>query len=234
MLEQGTRQAQLGREADRRVLRVPRGDHVLDPRARGLPISRMDPVEAQAGALLHLPFQLVGLADHRGGADAKAGFALRPAQARADRQGDVIAGVPAGCADPHDGAEGVGEVVGQLAAAARAGEAGKEGAGNGARVEAARLGVAERVLGEGRRRGPAEQRVGVGEGGVEPEQDGEGLARAVRRRDRLAGDGRLLDLGGGGRDLGIRHPGLALGAEPGEVEPVEQLAEAVGVVLAHT
>ena len=97
----------------------------------------MDPVEAQPGALLHLPFQLVGLADHRGGGDAQAGFALRPGQAGTGRQGGVIAGVPVGRADAHHRAEGVGQVVGQLAAAARAGEAGEQGAGNGAGVEAA-------------------------------------------------------------------------------------------------
>ena len=74
----------------------------------------------------------------------------------------------------------------------------------------------------------------MGEGGVEAEQDGEGLTPAVGRRDGLTVEGRLLDRGGGGRDLRIRHPGLALGVELGGVEPVEQLAEEIGVVLAHT
>ena len=53
----------------------------------------------------------------------------------------------------------------------------------------------------------------MGEGGVEAEQDGEGPAPAVGRRDGLTVEGRLLDLGGGGRDLRDPHPGLALGVK---------------------
>ena len=146
----------------------------------------------------------------------------------------MLAGVPAGCIDAHHGAEGVGQVVGQLAAAARAGEAREEGAGNGARVEAARLHVAQRVLGQGRRSRTAEQGVGVGESGVEAEQDGEGQAPAVGRRHGLTVEGRPLDPGGDRRDLRIDHPRLALGEKLSAVEPVEQLAEEIGVVVAHT
>jgi hypothetical protein len=122
------------------------------------------------------------------------------------------------------------QVVRQLAAAARAGEAGEKGAGNGAGVEAARLGVAERVLGQGGRGGSAEQRVGVGEGGVQAKQDGE--VSCVRHR--LAGEHGLLDRGGGGCDRRVGHPCLALVVEPFDIEPVEPLAEEVGVVLRHT
>ena len=72
------------------------------------------------------------------------------------------------------------------------------------------------------------------EGRVEAEQDREGLTPALGRRHGLTVKGRLLDRGGGGHDLPIRHPGPALGVELGGVEPIECLAEAVGVVLAHT
>jgi hypothetical protein len=233
-LEQRAGKAELGCDADRHVVLVPRRDHPLHPRPRGLPVGGMDPVEAQPGALLHLPFQLVGLADHRGGGDAEAGLARRAGQAGAGRQGGVIAGVPAGCAHAHHRAEGVGQVVGQLAAAARAGEAGEEGARKGTGVQAARLRVAERVLGEGGRGGSAEQRVGVGEGGVEPEQDGEGRTPPVGRRNGLAVEDGPLDPSGGGRDVRIRHPILALGAKFSGIEPIEQLTEEIGVVLLHT
>ena len=57
---------------------------------------------------------------------------------------------------------------------------------------------------------------------------------AVGRRNGLTVEGRLLDSSGGGRDLRIPHPGLALGVELGGVEPIEQLAEEIGVFLAHT
>ena len=57
---------------------------------------------------------------------------------------------------------------------------------------------------------------------------------AVGRRNGLTVEGRLLDLSGGGRNLRIRHPRLARGVELGGVEPIEQLAEEIGVVLAHT
>ena len=74
----------------------------------------------------------------------------------------------------------------------------------------------------------------MGEGGVEAEQDGEDLPPAVGRRDGLTVEGRLLDRSGGGRDRRVRHPRLAVGVELGGVEPVEQLAEEIGIVLAHT
>ncbi len=74
----------------------------------------------------------------------------------------------------------------------------------------------------------------MGEGGVEAEQDGDGPTSAVGRRDGLTVEGRLLDLGGGGRDLRVPHPGLALGVELSGVEPIEQLAEEIGVVLVHS
>ena len=74
----------------------------------------------------------------------------------------------------------------------------------------------------------------MGEGGVEAEQDGEGLTPTVGRRNGLTVESRLLDPGGGGRDLRIHHPGLALGVELSGVELVEQRTEQVGVVLAHT
>jgi hypothetical protein len=74
----------------------------------------------------------------------------------------------------------------------------------------------------------------VGEGGIESGQDREGLPPAVGRRDGLAGERRLLDRCGGGRDLRIHQPRLAVGVELRGVEPIEQLAEEVGVVLAHT
>jgi hypothetical protein len=74
----------------------------------------------------------------------------------------------------------------------------------------------------------------VGKGGVEAEQDGEGLTPALRRPDGLTVEGRLLDPSGGGRDLRISHPGLALGVEFSGVEAIEQLAEEIGVFLGHT
>jgi hypothetical protein len=86
----------------------------------------------------------------------------------------VLAGLPRRRADPHDGAEGVGQVVGELAAPAGAGEPGEERAGDGAGVEAAGLRVPERVLAEGRRGGGAERGVRVGERRVEPEEGREG------------------------------------------------------------
>ena len=62
-------------------------------------------------------------------------------------QGRVIAGVPVGLPYAHHRAERVGQVVGQLAPATGAGEAGEQRARAGARVEAAALRIAERVLG---------------------------------------------------------------------------------------
>jgi len=146
----------------------------------------------------------------------------------------MIAGLPSRSVDPYHSAERVGEVGGQLAAAAGAGEAGKEGAGAGTGVEAARLRVAERVLGEGGRGGCAVERAGVGERDVEPQQDGEGLTPAGGRRNGLTVADSLLDRGGDAGNLRIRHPGLALGVELSGVEPIEQLAEEIGVSLGHT
>ena len=83
-----------------------------------------------------------------------------------------------------------------MAAAARPGEAGQQGAGKGSGVEAARLRVAERVLEEGGRGGCAQQRVGVCEGRVEAEQGGEGLTPAVGCPDGLTAEGCLLDSSG--------------------------------------
>jgi len=57
---------------------------------------------------------------------------------------------------------------------------------------------------------------------------------AVGRRNGLTVEGRLLDRSGGCRDLRIPHPGLALGVELSGIEPVEQLAEEIGIVPAHT
>ena len=74
----------------------------------------------------------------------------------------------------------------------------------------------------------------VAKGGVEPQQDGEGLTPAVGRRNGPTVEGRLLDPSDGGRNLRIPQPGLALGAEFGGVEPIEQLADEIGVVFAHT
>ena len=136
--------------------------------------------------------------------------------------------------DAYDRAEGVGQVVGQLAAATRAGEAGQKGAGKSARVEAARFRVAERVFGEGGRSGFAGHGVGVGEGGIEAEQDGEDPAPAGGGRYGPAVEGGLLDLSGDGRNPCVPHPCLAGGVELGGLEPIEQVAEEVGVVLAHT
>jgi hypothetical protein len=53
----------------------------------------------------------------------------------------------------------------------------------------------------------------VGEGGVEAEQDGEGLTPALACPNGLTVEGRLLDGRGGRRDLRISHPRLALGVE---------------------
>ena len=74
----------------------------------------------------------------------------------------------------------------------------------------------------------------MGKGGVEAEQHGERLTPALGRPDGVTVEGRLLDPGGGGRDLLVSHPGLALGVEFGSVEPIEQLAEEVGVFFGHT
>jgi hypothetical protein len=74
----------------------------------------------------------------------------------------------------------------------------------------------------------------VGEGGIEAEQDREGLRPAVGPGNGSTVERRLLDLGCGGRDVRIRHPRLAPGVELSEVEPVEQLAEEIGMVSAHT
>ena len=81
--------------------------------------------------------------------------------------------------------------------------------------------------------GPPRQRVGVGERGVEAEQAGEGGARR-RAYAGLTIERGLLDLGGRrGLQLPIGSQRLAFGVELGGVEPVEQLAEEIGVVLTH-
>ncbi len=192
-LEERAGQAELGRDADSDVVLVPRRDHLVHPRRERLAIGGVDAVEAHPGALLDLPFELVGLADHRGGGYAEAGFALGAGEARARRQGDLVASAPVGRADADHRGECIGHVVRQLAAPARADEAGQERPGNGAGVEPARLRVAERVLGEGRRGGRAQQGVGVREGGVEAEQGGERLAPSLRHHHRLPLERRLLD-----------------------------------------
>ena len=79
-LEQRAGQAELGCKAERHVVLIPGGDHLFHPRRDRLAIGGMDAVEAHPGALLLLPFELVGLADHRGGGYAEAGFALRPGE----------------------------------------------------------------------------------------------------------------------------------------------------------
>jgi hypothetical protein len=74
----------------------------------------------------------------------------------------------------------------------------------------------------------------VGTRGIEAEQDGEGFTRAVGPDNRSPVKSRLLDLDSGGRDSRIRHPGLTLGVDLSGIEPIEQLAEEIGLVLAHT
>ena len=199
-----------------------------------LVIGGMDAVEAHPGALLCLPFELVGFANHRRSRYVETGFALGPGQAGASRKRGVGAGIPVGCADAHNGAEGLSRVDGQLAAAPGASKPGEQGAGKRSGVKATGLRIAERVLGQGARGDSAGQRVRMGESCIEAEQGGEGLPSIPGSRDGPAGQGRLLDRGGVGHDLRVPHPGLPLGAKPGRVEPIEELAEKVGVVLAHT
>jgi len=74
----------------------------------------------------------------------------------------------------------------------------------------------------------------MGEGRVEAEQSGEAAARVGGRRDAPPVEGGPFDRGGCGRDRRVADPRFAGGVELGGGEPVEQLAEAVGVVLAHT
>ena len=146
------------------------------------------------------------------------------------RQRCAVADTPVRGADANHVPKGFGEAVRHLAAATGTGEAGQQGAGQRTRVEAAGLRVAERVLGQGRRRGLAEQRVRVRERGVEPEQGGEPLAAVRRLRDVRTAEDRRLDRVRRCRNPRIGHPGLALSLELGGIEPLEELTEAVGVV----
>ena len=72
------------------------------------------------------------------------------------------------------------------------------------------------------------------EGGVEAEQDGEGLTPSLRRCHELFVEGRSLDLCGNRGDLRIPNPAPALGVEFPGVEPIEQLAKEIGVICGHT
>jgi hypothetical protein len=80
----------------------------------------------------------------------------------------------------------------------------------------------------GRLRRTADSR---GRGCVEAEQRGESLTRALGCRDGLAVEGRLLDLSRHRLDHRIPDPSLALGVELGGLEPIEQLAEEIRVIL---
>jgi hypothetical protein len=83
----------------------------------------MDAVEAQPAALVNFPVELVGLPDHRRRGYPQPGLAVRARQAGVGREGAVVAGRPLAWTDAHHGPERVGEVVGQLTAAAGAREA---------------------------------------------------------------------------------------------------------------
>jgi hypothetical protein len=74
----------------------------------------------------------------------------------------------------------------------------------------------------------------VAEGAVEAEDGGERSTSARGDRNALTVESCLLDLGGGDRNVRVHQPVLARGVELPGIEPIEQLAEEVGVVLTHT
>ena len=141
----------------------------------------------------------------------------------------VIAGVPVGLPYAHHRAERVGQVLGQLAPATGAGEAGEQCARSVARVEAAALRIAEGVLAEGGRRRAAKKRIGPGQRGVEAEQAGEGVPDFYP----LTHERGRFHLRRRGLQLPIEEPALAVCMKIGGVDPVEQLAEEIGVALTH-
>src|SRR4029079_14542583 len=100
--------------------------------------------------------------------------------------------------------------------------------------EASRLRVAKRVFGERGRSGPAERRVRVREGGVGDEQRGEESTGNTRGIARIAAERRLLDPSSAGHDVPVGHPRLTVGVELSRVQPVEQLAEEIGIVVPDT
>ena len=109
----------------------------------------------------------------------------------------MVAGRPVRGGHADDGAEGVCEVLGDLAAPAAARDARQQGAARGARVEAPVARVAQSQRRQGRRRHVGAERVHAGEGSIEPAHDGvaggivpvggqpRGVACPARERRRL-------------------------------------------------